>query len=61
MSKAASRRPFCFECGKQLMYVNGAPVFEVRNYHGTKVKLHKDCAKRWDEDKPITAQETKQR
>jgi hypothetical protein len=54
-----SRRPFCFECGNQLMYVDGEPLFETRDYHGAAVRLHKECAKRWDKDKPVTAQESK--
>lgn len=53
--KTDSKRPFCFECGNQLAYVNGVLVFDTRDYHGTQVKMHKDCAKRYDEEKPVTA------
>lgn len=44
-----SKRPFCFECGRQLSYVAGEPVFVVRDYYGSPVKMHKDCAKKSDE------------
>lgn len=50
-------RPTCFECGKQLMYVHGKPVFEewtdpIGNAH----RLHKECAKRGGyKTKPVTA------
>lgn len=53
-----AKRPFCFECGGQLTYLNGTPVYAVRDYHGSPVKLHKDCAKRLDEEKPLTAKVT---
>lgn len=46
-----SKRPFCFECGRQLAYVAGELVFSVRDYHGSRVKMHKDCAKRFDEER----------
>lgn len=50
-------RPICYECGKQLMYVKGKPVFEVwTDPIGNSHKLHKDCAKRFGyQQKPITA------
>ena len=40
-------RPICWECGNQLMYVKGAPVFETYTDElGHAHKLHKDCFKR---------------
>lgn len=45
-----SKRPFCFECGRQLVSVAGQLIFASRNYHGSAVKMHKDCAKRFDEE-----------
>lgn len=39
-------RPRCYECGKQLMYVNGKPVFAVWiDPIGNEHKMHKDCFK----------------
>ena len=39
-------RPTCWECGKQLMYVNGKPVFQTwTDPLGNTVKMHKDCYK----------------
>lgn len=51
---ADSKRPFCFECGGQLVHLNGVAVYAVRDYHGTQVKMHKDCAKWWDDDEAET-------
>lgn len=54
-----TKRPFCFACGRQLAYNNaGVLVYATRDYHGSPIKMHKDCAKRWDEDKPLTARPT---
>lgn len=53
----------CFQCGRPLVQaVTGKPVEGVeRDYHGSKVKLHKCCAKTFDEDnRKLTAQERKQ-
>lgn len=52
-------RPRCFECGRQLMYVNGKPTFfEYTDPIGAKHKMHKQCAKWGGYDKKnVTAKE----
>ena len=51
-------RPICWECGKQLMYWKGKPVFEsYTDPAGNEHKMHKDCFKYGHYgDKPVTAQ-----
>jgi len=53
-------RPRCFECGKQLMYVAGKPVFAVYvDPIGVEHKLHKDCFKHCEyTNKPVNVQAT---
>lgn len=44
-------RPICWDCGKQLMYVAGKPVFAVVfDPIGTEHHVHKECAKRAAQD-----------
>lgn len=50
----------CFECGKKFELHNGMPVFQTIDYHGSPVNMHKVCAKRFAENKPVTAQEVGQ-
>lgn len=39
----------CFECGKHFQRAqNGQPIYAERQYHGSPVKMHKDCAERYD-------------
>ncbi len=45
-----SKRHFCFECGNQFVFIKGVEIFTEQSYHGTLVKLHKDCAKRIKEE-----------
>ena len=51
-------RPICWDCGKQLMYVKGKPVWALYvDPIGNEHKLHKMCAERLGyKEKPITAQ-----
>lgn len=50
-------RLICWECGKQLMYVKGKPVYlEYADTCGNVHKLHKICFKVGGyENKPVTA------
>ena len=45
----------CFECGKAFMNNGQGPIFVEVDYHGSKVKMHKACAKNAKEDKSLTA------
>ncbi len=51
-------RPFCWECGKRLMYVKGKPVFSAyTDLAGFDHNMHKDCFKRGNyATKAVTAQ-----
>jgi len=53
-------RKTCFECGKKFQLHDGNPVFEIIDYHGSPVNMHKVCAKNFNEKKPLTAQEVDQ-
>jgi len=44
-------RPTCWHCGKQLMYVKGAPVWAIVIVDGVEHRIHKDC-KRYHYDNP---------
>jgi nucleoside 2-deoxyribosyltransferase len=39
-------RPTCWECGKQLMYVKGKPVWAVVVEDNVEHRVHKDCQDR---------------
>lgn len=49
-------RTFCHQCGTPLTFSNGSPVYALVDYHGNTVRMHKGCAKRFEEDKPLTVQ-----
>lgn len=51
-------KPRCFDCGKQLMYKDGKPIFtEYIDPIGNVHQLHKDCFKyEGYSNKPVTAQ-----
>jgi hypothetical protein len=49
----------CFECGRKLERAStgaqrGQIVFRERDYHGTTVRMHVVCAKRYDENPNYT-------
>lgn len=49
----------CWMCGKLLVDGVGNPITPVeRTVGGNPVKLHKCCAKTFDDDKPLTARDT---
>jgi hypothetical protein len=52
-------RPICWECGRQLQYHNGKPVFkEYTDEAGNTHKLHKACYEyEGYGDKQVTAKE----
>lgn len=38
------RKMFCWQCGRSLCYVNGAPVFKLVTLPGgNQVKVHRQC------------------
>lgn len=44
-------RPRCFRCFRQLAYTRAGMVYAVRNINGTAVRMHKDCAQRYDDER----------
>jgi hypothetical protein len=57
-------RGICWRCGNALCYNNdGELVVAERKIDGNPVKMHKDCAKQYDEEfseAKVTARERKQ-
>lgn len=54
-------RPHCHRCLRQLAYSKGVLVFSVRTVEGHQIRLHKDCAERFDNERAaekLTAAET---
>lgn len=48
----------CFICGKRLIDAVGHPINPVeRTIDGNPVKMHKNCSKSFDLNKPVTAAE----